>query len=158
MADRAKPPLGGPGNLDSFLLSIKPSLDDVHFQKMKQALTKTGKGAPPKVDRGPLTHRLALQLELLRVETKTTWKDMESFFPRTVHGDPLEGLSLRTELEATVKEAAKVKQREGEGAGFTFSFSDFLCVDLGLSIMCRNDTILFKPVFCLSQSVLYVDH
>lgn len=112
--------------------------DDVHFQKMKQALTKTGKGAPPKVDRGPLTHRLALQLELLRVETKTTWKDMESFFPRTVHGDPLEGLSLRTELEATVKEAAKVKQREGEGAGFTFSFSDFLCVDLGLSIMCRN--------------------
>ena len=92
---------------------------------------KGGRGAPLKVTPGLMTHKLVLQLELLRLDTGCTWDQLTTFFPKTVCGDPLNGLNLQTEIRATLKGAKTF-------LGDQPKFSEFLQVDLGLQIKARN--------------------
>ena len=76
---------------------------------------------------------MALQLELLRVECERSWDELSAFFPKVTDGDPLQGLSLKTEIKAVLKEAVRF-QKQGTDA----DFDAFLSVNLGTGISARN--------------------
>ncbi|KAK7103602.1 hypothetical protein V1264_018470 [Littorina saxatilis] len=115
-----------------FVEEIKPILDDAHFQQMKSAFTATGRGRPPKLQLVPLTNKLLLQLDLLRLETGRDWSDLVSFLPKVFDVNLLQGLEIKAEIEGTVKEATKLGNKTG------LELEAFLDVDAGRCIMGRN--------------------
>lgn len=71
------------------------------------------------------------------METGKTWKDVESFFPKVASEshDCLNGLSLKVEIEAVVREGTKITMKEPEG---DLALKEFLTVDFAKAIMSKN--------------------
>ena len=63
-----------------YMFSINLS-DDDNYRHLFKAVTEVGKRAPAKVVPGVFTKKLVLQLELLRVETYSTWDTLRYFSP-----------------------------------------------------------------------------
>ena len=76
---------------------------DENLERMEEWLTKTGRGRRPKLMCGPLTHKLLLQLEMLRVKHGVGWDETEDLMTTCTKGEPLQGLSLRFEIEAVAR-------------------------------------------------------
>ena len=95
--------------------------------------TPTGRGRPPKLLPLPLTNKLLLQLEYLGLQLSKSWDDLLSLYTKITEGEPLQGLSLKSEIEAVVREGQKCK-KQGTAAGF----DAFLSVTAGICIAGRN--------------------
>ena len=96
-------------------------------------MTPTGRGRPPKLLPVPLTNKLLLQLEFLRLQASKSWDDLFSLYLKITEDDPLQGISLKSEIEAVVKEGRKCKND-----GTDEDFDAFLSVNVGICISGRN--------------------
>ncbi|KAK7095511.1 hypothetical protein V1264_006907 [Littorina saxatilis] len=87
--------------------------NDEHMQKVITFTTSTGpgsgRGRPPKLQPQPATNKLLLQLESLRRRYSLTWDTVEDTFNRITEGDPLQGVSLKSEIQGAIKDALKAQ-------------------------------------------------
>ena len=104
---------------------------------MKSAATVTGRGRPPNLQQKPLTNRLLLQLELLRLECHKSWNEISSFLPRVADQESQQkfqgqGFNVKLEIEAARKLAAN--QRKAGG----IDLDTFLSVNIADQFAVRN--------------------
>ena len=108
--------------------------DDENLCRMETVfMTPTGRGRPPKLLPVPPTNKLLLQLEFLRLQASKSWDDLFSLYLKVTEDDPLQGISLKSEIEAVVKEGRKCKND-----GTDEDFDAFLSVNVGICISGRN--------------------
>ena len=96
---------------------------------MDAFLNASGRGRRVKLEPQPLTYRLLLQLEYLRHKCSATWSRIEDLFSTVVLGEPLQGFSLKNEVEGALREG---KQLE------TTDLQPFLSANVEDRISCRN--------------------
>ena len=101
---------------------------------MKAVFTTSRKRWPPKIVAQPLTNKLLLQLELLHLETQKSWLELIAFSSKVINVEQLQGLSLKSEIEAAVKEC-KLKAKGDKNYD---TLKEHFEIDTSTAIINRN--------------------
>ena len=99
---------------------------------MRAVLQSSGRGRPLNLTVGPITSRTLLQLELLLIEKTCRWEKIHELYGRlhAPDNDPLQGISLRSQIEALVNKGEQLKDVE--------NLNIFLSMDIATSVAEHN--------------------